>query len=108
MVLGKYGDSVTVTRGMSAEAEKSWKEMLQKRALQALEINPNVNLDPDFLMTTSLTQIRGEYEKQIGKSSSPSSTSSPLSESIQPLPKQAKIGPRLTGKANYEIISKKI
>ena len=115
MVLKGYESTTSVARYSQLneaikDSETVWKERLAKHALRAIEIDGNVNRDPDFLMNTPLTQIQYEYNKKIGRSNNAPVSSSelyiPPKEFTQPIQKKEekpKIGPRLTGKANYNI-----
>ena len=115
MVLTGYSGNTPIdrhpTNSYIKDAESVWKERLAKHALRAIEIDGNVNRDPDFLMNTSLTQIQYEYDKRLGKTTNATTCSSqiyvPPKEFTQPdvkkEDKKDKIGSRLTGKADYSL-----
>jgi hypothetical protein len=89
-------------------SELDWKRRLQKKAEEALAIDPNVNLDPDFITNTSLGQIQYEYDKRIGKTSASVGSSGSISTApASSLPKESNPSkPTLQGKANYDTFLK--
>ena len=112
MPLNEYSSSFSPARPQIKEiVKKDYKSLLERKALAAIDIDPNVNLDPDFLMTTSLTQIKGEYTKRIGHSSAPACsipTELTLSKTVVEERDAKNVrGPQLNGKPNYDLIFRK-
>jgi hypothetical protein len=112
MPLKGYESSFRVERSVAPAIKLSdldWKRLLQKKAEQALSIDPNVNLDPDFITNTSLHQIQYEYDKRIGKTPASVGNSVCIAGSVEPLssapsnPAEVR-KPMLRGKANYDLL----